>query len=244
MQTTPCNSELRALLAIRNFGRVLKVHQDQMLQLESNLEQLNRDARSTIQAHCPPAARKAWDKQLQELEAGVHSLNQTLDTAKAKIENHDKSDASELWQHFDLELDKLVRTAAALKTGGLAILPASEHRHWTQDIGNFAATILPLILAHARACKLDLLLMAQYAPDELHQMTQTILAHIPDDFTYEEADEYQSDYMSAVEDIKQEFRRGKNLWDRWLDLLAGQAHQSAAERIMMARWLEGERGDL
>lgn len=75
-------------------------------------------------------------------------------------------------------------------------------------------------------------------------MTQTILDHIPRDFSFEEADKYENDYLSAVEDIKAEFRLEKNLWDKWLDLLAGQAHQSAAERVMMTRWLEGERRDL
>ncbi len=68
--------------------------------------------------------------------------------------------------------------------------------------------------------------------------------HIPTNFTFEEADKYESDYLKAVEDIKKEFRLEKNLWDKWLDLLAGEAHQSAAERVMMTRWMEGEKGNL
>jgi L-asparaginase II len=35
-----------------------------------------------------------------------------------------------------------------------------------------------------------------------------------------------------------------DLWDKWLDILAGSAHQSAAERVMLTRWIEGERRDL
>ncbi|MFN0067956.1 MAG: hypothetical protein ACKVYV_10000 [Limisphaerales bacterium] len=244
MKTKACKPELRALLAIRNFSSVLKMHQDQMMQLEKNLEHLNRNALSTIKAHCPPQAQEAWERTLNEIETTVSSLNQALDTAKARIEMRDRSDPSGLWQQFDLDLNKLTRTSETLKASGLSILPASEHLHWTMDICSFETTVLPLIVSHAEACKLDLLLIAKYAPEELHQMTRIILDHIPKDFTFEEADKYESDYLSAVEDIKKEFRHGKNLWDKWLDLLAGQAHQPAAERIMMTRWLEGERRDL
>lgn len=237
-------SELRALLAIRNFSSVLKTHQEQMLQLEVNLEQLNRNALSTIQAHCPPQAQDAWERTLNEIQSTVSSLNQALDTAKARIEKQDKSDSSELWNQFDLNLKKLTKASGTLESSGLAILPESEHSHWKTDICGFETTVVPLIISHAKACKLDLLLMAKFAPEELHKMTQTILDHIPEDFTFEEADKYESDYLSAVEDIKKEFCLEKNLWDKWLDLLAGQAHQPAAERIMMTRWLEGERRDL
>ena len=74
-----------------------------------------------------------------------------------------------------------------------AVLPMFLFEHWRQDICSFETTVLPLIVSHAEACKLDLLLMAKYAPDELNQMTQTILNHIPSDFTFEEADKYEGD---------------------------------------------------
>ena len=67
-------------------------------------------------------------------------------------------------------MNKLTKTSEALKTSGLAILPESQRSHWKMDICNFETTVLPLIISHAEACKLDLLLIAKSAPDELHQM--------------------------------------------------------------------------
>ncbi len=244
MKATVPNPELRALLAIRNFSSVLKMHQGQMMELERNLDQLNRNALSTIKAHCSPQAQESWERTLKEIETAVSSLNQALDTAKVKIENKDSSDSSELWKQFDLDLSKLTTISETLKSSGLAILPQGEHSHWKLDICTFETTVIPLIISHAEACKLDLLLMAKYAPEELHQMTQTILDHMPTDFTFEEADKYEREYLSAVEDVKKEFRLEKNLWDKWLDLLAGNVHQLPAERVMMTRWVEGEKGDL
>lgn len=35
-----------------------------------------------------------------------------------------------------------------------------------------------------------------------------------------------------------------NLWDTFLDILAGGVHQSPSEHVMMERWIEGEKRDL
>jgi hypothetical protein len=87
-------------------------------------------------------------------------------------------------------------------------------------------------------------MIEQYTPDELNKITQMIVDQIPADFTYEEAVEYQNDYFKALVNFKKEFREEKNLWDKFLDILAGGTHQSPAERVMMERWLEGEKGSL
>ena len=46
------------------------------------------------------------------------------------------------------------------------------------------------------------------------------------------------------ENFKKEFKEEKNLWDRFLDILAGGTHQPPSERVMLERWIEGEKGDL
>ena len=48
----------------------------------------------------------------------------------------------------------------------------------------------------------------------------------------------------ALVNFKKEFKEEKNLWDRFLDILAGGTHQSPSERVMLERWIEGEKGDL
>jgi hypothetical protein len=55
---------------------------------------------------------------------------------------------------------------------------------------------------------------------------------------------YQKDYYKALVNFKKEFKEEKNLWDRFLDILAGGTHQSPSERVMLERWIEGEKGDL
>jgi hypothetical protein len=67
---------------------------------------------------------------------------------------------------------------------------------------------------------------------------------IPLDFTYQEAVDYQTDYYKALINFKKEFKQEKNLWDKFLDILAGGTHQLPSERVMMERWLDGDKQEL
>ena len=108
---------------------------------------------------------------------------------------------------------------------------------------NFEEIVMPLIVSHADACKLELEMIEKYTPKELDEISQVITKLIPDDFTFEEADKYEKEYLKAVKELKKEFRKDKNLWDRFLDVLAGGTHQSPSERVMMQRWVDGEKED-
>ncbi len=79
---------------------------------------------------------------------------------------------------------------------------------------------------------------------EIDQIATNILAQLPNNYTIEEVKKYEKDYLIALEDVKKEFSQKKNLWDNFLDILAGGTHQSVEERVMLNRWIEGEKGDL
>ncbi len=84
----------------------------------------------------------------------------------------------------------------------------------------------------------------KYTSLEIDEIAKNILAKIPDDYSLEEIKEYKKDYLVALDDVKKEFAQKKNLWDDFLDILAGDTHQSASERVMLSRWIDGEKGSL
>lgn len=51
---------------------------------------------------------------------------------------------------------------------------------------------------------------------------------------------------TSAKKMEEEANKKDNLWDRFLNVLAGGMpfKQSPAERVMMRRWLEGEKGEL
>jgi hypothetical protein len=52
--------------------------------------------------------------------------------------------------------------------------------------------------------------------------------------------------MTALAQMEEEANKKDNLWDRFLNLLAGNIpfKQTPQERVMMMRWVNGEKGEL
>jgi histone deacetylase complex regulatory component SIN3 len=84
----------------------------------------------------------------------------------------------------------------------------------------------------------------EYTQLEIDEIANNILAQLPPDYSIEDIKEYKKDYLIALNQIKKEFSQKKNLWDTFLDILAGGTHQSPEERVMLKRWIEGEKGML
>jgi hypothetical protein len=127
---------------------------------------------------------------------------------------------------------------------GLTLLPEAIHPQWEKEFVKPESPLLESLVAAVEACRVLLQMIERYTPDELNSLTQIIVDHIPPDFTYEEAMEYQNDYYKALTNFKNEFKKDKNLWDKFLDILAGGTHQLPSEGAMMERWLDGEEENL
>jgi hypothetical protein len=89
-------------------------------------------------------------------------------------------------------------------------------------------------------------MIADLSSEEADELTRTIIQHIPRSFSLAEADRYEQDYLAAMDQIKEDAAKKSNLWDRFLNILAGLVpfEESPAERVMMQRWLNGEKGEL
>lgn len=244
METKIYHSELRALLSIRNFDKALEKHYEQMRQIEKSLDKIKKDALSLIETHCSKEAQENWENGFLEVCGSVSSVNRTLKALREKIVRKERTDSSELWKQYDLHEHKLKESYRASEKLGFEILPESEHEHWQKDICNFEETILSLVISHSEACKLELEIIEKYTPKELNELTQLIVDHIPEDFTFEEADKYELEYLNAVEEMRKEFGKKENLWDKIMDILAGGTHQPPSERVMMKRWINGEKENL
>lgn len=244
MKTKTYNSGLRALLSIRNLNVSLEKNRTSLVQIEKEINDLNSDTTVIIQSNCTIEAYEKWKVALKETDSPAFNVNKTLKTAIEKIAIKDSSNSTDLWQQFDLYVGELKNAYKNLEELGIGILPATEHEFWKRDIGKFKEVILPLIESIEETCRVQLRIIEKYSTNELTQITDTVLLGIPNDFTTEEAEKYEHDYLVALKDFKQEFHKEKNLWDSFLDILADGSHQSPTENVMMGRWVDGEKGDL
>ena len=244
METKKFNPKLRALMAIRNLSVVLERNYNQMNEIEQNLDFFNENATLIINERASEDIKKKWINTLKNVKDDISSIKIILNSVKDKIKNKDRSDSSELWHKYEKCIEDVKNGYRLLEEIGYEGLEEDQHIHWKKDICNIEKAILPLIISHAESCRMELEMIEKYTPREIDSMTETILAHIPSEYSFEEAEKYEKDYLKAIDEIKQEFSEKKNLWDRFLDILAGGKHQTPAERVMMKRWLEGQKGEL
>lgn len=242
--TKSYNPGLRALLAIKNFNATLEKDYSELLKIESDLNELNKNGLLIIEANNSPEEISRWKVSLQEVNTALKGINDILTEAKVKIEQKAKDNYPELWKQLAVHLSALElssKNAAEIESD---LLPEDVQPQWEKEFVNLQTPLVESIVTNVESCRVLLQMIERYTPDELNTITKIIADQIPLNFTYQEAVEYQNDYYKALVNFKKEFKAEKNLWDKFLDILAGGTHQSPSERVMMERWLEGEKGDL
>lgn len=244
METIVNNPKLRALLSVRNLSKALESHYHQMKQIEESLDVINHNALDTLETYSTKEGLEKWNLNVQQVKDSVYSIDEVLFLLQDNLTKKGSAASEELWEKFELYENKLLEAVKTSEKTGFEVLPESEHKHWQKDICNFEDAIMELMVSHLEACKRELKMIAKYAPKKINVVTQIIIDHLPEEFTFEEAGKYEQDYLKAFEEYKKEFSQEKNLWDKFLDLLAGGTHQSPSERIMMQRWLDGDKKDL
>ncbi len=229
------NHQLRTLLSIRRFSAGLQEHSDQLKQIENDLSELSKNSSALLGADCEVEAHEKWKTALDKINSAVLTINMLLNSANKKVEQKDRSDSSVLWRQIEEQIGKLEESCKDMEDLGFELLAESEQKHWKTNVLNFQESILPLYVSHAMAYKVELQMIEKYTPEDLNKVTQTILKNIPDNFTFEEAEKYEREYLKAMDDLEKEFGEEKNLWDTFLDILAGGTHQTPAERVMLNR---------
>ena len=238
------NPGLRALLSIKHFTATLEKDYTNLLEIEAELNQLNLKAQLIIEANSSSEAAADWKLFISEIDKTIIGINGALTSVKEKTVNKEKEGYIEFWKQLTNHVTEVRNNYREATNNGFELLPEKVHPQWEKDFVTPAAPLVESLITHMDTCRVLLQMIERYTTEELDSITKIIAEHVPLDFTYEEAMEYQKDYYKALLNFKKEFKQEKNLWDTFLDILAGGTHQSPSERVMMERWLEGDKGDL
>lgn len=238
------NPGLRALLSIKHFTATLDEDYTELLRMEDELNKLNLNAQLIIETNVLPETFTEWKVVKQKIDNAVVSINEVLTSAKEKVANKEKDGYPEFWKQLTIQVTELKNSSKIAINTGQKLLPESVHAQWENEFVKLEIPLVESLVAYVESCRVLLQMIERYTPEELDAITKIIAEHVPLDYTYEEAVEYQKDYYKALINFKKEFKQEKNLWDKFLDILAGGTHQSPSERVMMERWLDGDKGDL
>jgi hypothetical protein len=238
------NPGLRALLSIKNLGTTLTQDYERLLQIEKELVALNSTGSSFIETNTKPEVVENWKLTAAATGNAVTGIKNILNTAKENIEKKETAGFADLWQQLGLQVKQLNEASKNSIRTGYKLLPETQFVKWQNEFEDVVKPLIQSLVDHVDSCRVMLQIIERYSTEELNKITKIIVDQVPSDFTYEEAVLYQQDYYKALVNFKKEFKEEKNLWDRFLDILAGGTHQSPSERVMLEKWIEGEKGDL
>lgn len=238
------NPGLKALLSIKKNTATLEKEYSELLQIESELNELNKNGLLIIEANALTEDADKWKAVLQEAENALEGINDTLSAAKEKVEQQQKDGYPDLWKQLAIHITALKDNSKNAADSGFTFLAEAMHPRWEMEYVRPETPLVESFVTQVESYIVLLKMIERYTPAELNSLTQIIVDHIPSDFTYAEALEYQKDYFKALVNFKNEFKKDKNLWDKFLDILAGGTHQLPSEGAMMERWLDGEEADL
>lgn len=242
--TKSYNPGLRALLSLKKISATLEKDYSELLQVESHLDKVYKNGSSIIKSNTLPEETARWQATIQEVNNAFSGIHDTLTMAKEKIGQKEKSGYPDLWRELSAQLTELQEHSKNAANSGFKLLPEAIHPSWERDFVRPETPLLESYIMHVDSYRVLLQMIDRYTPDELNAINRMIADHVPADFTDEEALDYQKDYYKALVNFKNEFKKEKNLWDKFLDILAGGTHQSPSEGVMMERWVNGEEPDL
>jgi hypothetical protein len=238
------NPGLRALLSIKKLSFTLDKHFSELEQIESELHIAYKSGLFIIKANTSPEGTALWEEVSRVVNKAVEGIHDTLTGVKEMIVQNEKNGYPELWKELAVQLTVLKENSKNAVNSGWKLLPEAVHLQWETEFVKAETSLVESLIIHVDSCRVLLQMIESYTPVELNAITRMIANHIPIDFTYAEAEHYQNDYNKALVNFKNEFKKEKNLWDKFLDILAGGTHQSPSERVMMERWVDGEESNL
>lgn len=186
---------------------------------------------------------KKWLKEIRNIEKNLVALTSIMHQVMEQINKREPEGITEIWNKYKGYSTDLQERLSTLQQLGIEHLSTELQTTWEKDWKTIFDKF-SIVLQLAEGSSLHLSMINELAPEELDELSVTIVEHMPKSYTLEEAMQYEKEYMEAYEAIKKEASQKKNLWDRFLDILAGGIQQTPAERVMMQRWINGEKGNL
>nr|WP_299338196.1 hypothetical protein [Allomuricauda sp.] len=242
MEQKEFNPIIEAVVSIRHYAIAMSNNWSSMKAVGAVLKDDIEKATNMVKAYGSDSTIHQWASERIGFDATKSQLQEIMNQTISKIKNKSAKGLLQDWNTYPGYVSKIESTYERMKELGFAVVPENRNEEWANLWKNIHLAHTKMV-EEAEAIGIQLGLMEQCSPDEVDELSDTILKHIPIKYSREEAHKYTDDYMEAYAQLKKEASQKKNLWDRFLDILAGGTQQTPAQRVMMQRWVDGEKGD-
>ncbi|WP_422080116.1 hypothetical protein [Ulvibacterium sp.] len=242
MEQKEFNPIIEAVVTIRQYALSVSDNWSSMKALGAVLKEDMDKATGMINIYGLDATKQQWASELIDYNASKSHLEDIMQFVISRIKEKSTEGLSARWNDYPGHVSTMEASYEKMKGLGQTSLPENKRGAWG-ELWKGIMDSHKSIGREAKAIGIQLGLMKKCTPDEIDELSDTILKNIPSSYSTDDAHKYTEEYMAAYEQLKKEASQKKTLWDRFLDILAGGTQQTPAQRVMMQRWVDGEKGD-
>lgn len=242
------NQQFASIIKLRHLSNAVRNNWVMLEQTRSSVDRLLEDAGAIMLETGTPLGKTTFEGDRFQLKEAIHQVQQQLVIFAQFIETGSmpEQDLQNAWSVFNDAIRSAEKFFVYIsKYPGHYFVDSDALETW-EEIWSVIRSNIYVVQGLGEAAYIKVVMMQKLRVDEIDSLLKSIAAHIPGSFNMLDADQYRMEYLQAMKEIEEESNKKDNLWDRFLNLLAGSIpfKQTPEERVMMRRWLEGERGEL
>ncbi len=242
MERKEFNPIIEAVVSIRQYALSVSDNWSSMKALAALLKEDMDKATGMVNMYGSDATKQQWASEHIDYNASRSHLEEIMQFVISRIKEKSTEGLTARWNDYPGHVSKMEASYQKMKRIGKSSLPENKRREW-DELWKRIMDSHKSIVREAKAIGIQLGLMEKCTPDEIDELSDTILKNLPLSYSTNDTLKYTEEYMVAYAQLKKEASQKKNLWDRFLDVLAGGRQQTPAQRVMMQRWVDGEKGD-
>lgn len=234
------DARLKLLMSIRDFQKDFATNAQEIEKATQDLISVYEKGLGFLYEYAEEDFKKEADEILNEVRVHANQMNHQLKkTADQILERKEKTNYSKNWEEFETHHKYLKEAALKFESKGQNALPEDKKVEWEDNFVVFEKDIEPRIKMKSEFEKFILDFVYKYDKDELNKISEIVHKNSSKDIDWSNPVEYKNQYIKAISEFQREFKP-QNLWDSFMELLAGGVHPSPSERVMLEKWADGE----
>lgn len=239
------NKNLETLIKVRQLSENLKSNWELLTVSRQKATRMMDEANGIMQRYGTEIGKANFESDFKLMATLKEKVAIELDDFNKMIENKSGKDSKAKYQEFQENTEEL--SALFAKIGKYPDSSFTEIN--SADWFNIWAVIqsnIYTVQGVGHSAYIQFQMFEKFNKQEVDELTKEIIKYIPKSYNLEDAIKYKNDYLNALQQMEDEANKKEHLWDRFLNLLAGNIpfKQTPQERVMMMRWVNGEKGEL
>src|SRR5574343_479527 len=239
------NKNLETLIKLRHLSEGLNSNWEALNTARVKVAHLLDEANKIVKMFGSDLGKSKFQENVNLIASLKDKIESQLAYFKNKIESQSSNDSSEIYKDFLSNTESVSSIFTKIGKYPDDYFSGMNSADWFGVWAVIQSNIYT-VQGMGHSAFVQLQMFENFSKQEIDDLTKEIIKYIPKSYHIEDAIQYKQEYMTALAQMEEEANKKDNLWDRFLNLLAGNIpfKQTPQERVMMMRWVNGEKGEL